>query len=43
MGKPLKHAAKEAGFNDYYYFLKVFKKVMGTSPGAFQAAHRTAD
>jgi AraC-like DNA-binding protein len=43
MGKPLKHAAKEAGFSDYYYFLKVFKRVMGTPPGAFQAAHRTGD
>lgn len=43
MGKPLKQAAKETGFSDYYYFLKVFKRVMGTSPGAFQAAHRAAE
>jgi AraC-like DNA-binding protein len=42
MGKSLKHAARDAGFSDYYYFLKVFKRIMGTSPGAFQASHRTA-
>ncbi len=41
MGKPIKDVAKEVGFSDYYYFLKVFKRAKGMSPGAFQASHRT--
>jgi AraC-like DNA-binding protein len=33
MGASLKEAAAETGFNDYYYFLRVFTKTTGTSPG----------
>jgi AraC-like DNA-binding protein len=40
MGKPIKDVAHEAGFGDYYYFLKAFKRVTGVSPGAFQASFR---
>jgi AraC-like DNA-binding protein len=40
MGKPIKDIAREAGFADYYYFLKAFKRVTGISPGAFQASYR---
>jgi AraC-like DNA-binding protein len=40
MGKPIKNVAHEVGFSDYYYFLKVFKRVKGVSPGVFQASHR---
>ena len=40
MGKPIKRVAHEVGFGDYYYFLKVFKRVKGVSPGVFQASHR---
>jgi AraC-like DNA-binding protein len=40
MGKPIKDVAREAGFGDYYYFLKAFKRVTGVSPGAFQASFR---
>lgn len=40
MGKPIKKVAHEVGFGDYYYFLKVFKRVKGVSPGVFQASHR---
>jgi len=40
MGKPIKVVANEVGFADYYYFLKVFKRVQGVTAGAFQAAHR---
>jgi AraC-like DNA-binding protein len=40
MGKPIKKVAHEVGFGDYYYFLKVFKRVRGVSPGVFQASHR---
>ena len=40
MGKPIKVVAGEVGFADYYYFLKVFKRVLGVTAGAFQAAHR---
>ena len=40
MGKPIKVVAGEVGFADYYYFLKVFKRVQGVTAGAFQAAHR---
>jgi AraC-like DNA-binding protein len=39
MGKPMKQIAKDVGFSDYYYFLKVFKRVRGVSPGAFRASH----
>ncbi|HEX3752630.1 MAG TPA: AraC family transcriptional regulator [Streptosporangiaceae bacterium] len=40
MGKPIKDVAREAGFGDYYYFLKAFKRATGVSPGAFQASFR---
>ena len=40
MGKPIKDVAREAGFHDYYYFLKAFKRAKGVSPGSFQAYHR---
>jgi AraC-like DNA-binding protein len=40
MGKTIKNVAHEVGFGDYYYFLKVFKRVKGVSPGVFQASHR---
>jgi AraC-like DNA-binding protein len=40
MGKSIKNVAHEVGFADYYYFLKVFKRVKGVSPGVFQASHR---
>lgn len=41
MGKPIKQVAKDVGFSDYYYFLKVFKRIRGISPGAFQVGHRS--
>jgi AraC-like DNA-binding protein len=40
MGKPIKDVHREVGIDDYYYFLKVFKRVQGVSPGAFQASFR---
>jgi AraC-like DNA-binding protein len=40
MGKPIKVVANEVGFADYYYFVKVFKRVQGVTAGAFQAAHQ---
>jgi two-component system response regulator YesN len=39
MGKPIKIVVHETGFRDYYYFLKVFKRITGVAPGAFQASH----
>jgi AraC-like DNA-binding protein len=36
MGKPIKEVALLIGFHDYHYFLKVFKRVHGVSPGTLQ-------
>jgi AraC-like DNA-binding protein len=33
---PIKEAAEMLGFNDEFYFRKVFKKVTGVTPGKFQ-------
>ncbi|MDR3709237.1 MAG: AraC family transcriptional regulator [Capsulimonadaceae bacterium] len=33
MGMPLKQIAQETGFSDYYYFIRVFTRLVGTSPG----------
>lgn len=41
MGKSIKEVAAEAGFRDYYYFLKAFKRVRGTTPGTFQRTFHT--
>lgn len=41
MGKSIKQVAAEAGFRDYYYFLKAFKRVRGTTPGTFQRIFHT--
>lgn len=36
MGKPIKEVGAQVGFHDYHYFLKVFKKIRGVSPGELQ-------
>ena len=36
MGKSIREVATEAGFKDYYYFLRAFKRVRQTTPGTFQ-------
>jgi AraC family transcriptional regulator of arabinose operon len=36
-GKPVKVVAMETGYNDPYYFSRVFKKIMGISPGKYRA------
>lgn len=36
MGKSIKQVAVQVGFHDYRYFLKVFKKIRGVSPGTLQ-------
>ena len=36
MGKSIKEVAKEVGFDDYYYFLKTFKRLKGMTPASFQ-------
>jgi AraC-like DNA-binding protein len=36
MGKSIRQVATETGFSDYYYFLRAFKRVRGTTPGTFQ-------
>ncbi|MGC4042312.1 MAG: AraC family transcriptional regulator [Armatimonas sp.] len=33
MGKTLREAAYETGFTDYYYFIRVFTRIRGISPG----------
>jgi AraC-like DNA-binding protein len=46
MGKSIKEVAANAGFHDYYYyyFLKAFKRVRGTTPGTFQRTfHNTLE
>jgi AraC-like DNA-binding protein len=42
MGKSIKDMARQAGFGDYYYFLKAFKRVTAISPGAFQVSYRAS-
>jgi AraC-like DNA-binding protein len=37
MGKSIREVATESGFRDYYYFLRAFKRVRGTTPGTFQS------
>jgi AraC-like DNA-binding protein len=41
MGKSIKHVAAQVGFRDYHYFLKVFKKIRGVSPGTLQRSPDT--
>lgn len=41
MGKSIKEVAKEIGFNDYYYFLKTFKKLRGMTPASFRKSFET--
>jgi AraC-like DNA-binding protein len=36
MGKSIREVATETGFRDYYYFLRAFRRVRGTTPGTFQ-------
>jgi len=36
MGGSIKAVAAQVGFHDYHYFLKVFKKIRGVSPGTLQ-------
>jgi AraC-like DNA-binding protein len=36
MGRSIKAVAAQVGFHDYHYFLKVFKKIRGVSPGTLQ-------
>ncbi|GHO95619.1 hypothetical protein KSF_056670 [Reticulibacter mediterranei] len=36
MGRSIKTVAAQVGFHDYHYFLKVFKKIRGVSPGILQ-------
>ncbi len=38
-GVPLKETAAALGYGDYYYFLRVFRKVRGQSPTAFLAQY----
>lgn len=33
MGTTLREAARQTGFSDYYYFIRVFTKLKGVSPG----------
>ena len=37
--KGIKEVAEAAGFKDRYHFTRVFKKIRGMSPGAFQRMH----
>jgi AraC-like DNA-binding protein len=41
MGKSIKAVAAQVGFHDYHYFLKVFKKIRGISPGTLQRSAGT--
>lgn len=40
-GKSIKEVASEVGFNDYYYFLKSFKRLRGESPAAYRTNFQT--
>lgn len=37
--KPVTEIAVEVGFNDYFYFMKTFKKIVGVTPGQYRAEH----
>lgn len=37
---PIACVAQDLGYADYFYFLRVFKKAVGTSPGAYRARPR---
>jgi AraC-like DNA-binding protein len=41
MGKPIKEVASEVGFNDYYYFLKTFKRLREMTPAGFRKSFQT--
>ncbi|PZW29362.1 AraC-like DNA-binding protein [Thermosporothrix hazakensis] len=41
MGRSIKETARLVGFQDYHYFLKVFKKRKGVSPGELQQRSQT--
>ena len=36
---PLKEIALQTGFNDYNYFIRIFKKRVGTTPLQFRKAY----
>jgi AraC family transcriptional regulator of arabinose operon len=39
-GKPIKEVASLLGFQDQFYFMRLFRKVAGCSPGKFQKINR---
>ncbi|MDO4274697.1 MAG: response regulator [Eubacteriales bacterium] len=39
----IKEVASEAGFQDYHYFSKAFKKLNGTSPADYRKEHQSQD
>ena len=41
MGKAIKEVASEVGFNDYYYFLKTFKRLRQITPAGFRKSFET--
>lgn len=38
-GRAIKEAAARTGYDDVYYFMRVFKKAVGETPGSFQKKH----
>ena len=38
-GLPINQAAEQVGFNNYSYFYKTFKKIIGCNPADYQARY----
>lgn len=38
-GFPIKQVASDVGYSDHFYFMRVFKKITGTPPGAYAKRH----